>query len=84
MPSVVSCDADPDHQAEGEAAELTSGLPNSDLRGGLMVEVQRLRIVGERRDEDVVGLGDGARDRVRRRGRRPATRRNNARPWLLS
>ena len=29
-----------------------------------MVEMHRLRIVGERRNEDIVGLGDGAGDRV--------------------
>ena len=56
-------DADPDHQPEGEdridqrLAELRSGR-------GLMVDVQRLRIVGEGGDQQVVGLGDRPRDRM--------------------
>ena len=49
-----------------------------------MVEVQRLRIVGQRRDQDIVGLGDGAGDRHGRCGRRPAIRRRSVRPWHRS
>ncbi len=56
-------DADPDHQPEGEE-RVDQRLAEFGLGRGLMVEVQRLRIVGERRDQDVVGLGDGARDRM--------------------
>ena len=61
MPSVVSATLTPTISPKVKS-ELTSGLPNSDCGGGLMVEVQRLRIVGQRRDQDIVGLGDGAGD----------------------
>ena len=57
-------DADSDQQAEGEAA-VDERLAELGLGGGLVIEVERLRIVGERRDQDVVGLGDRSRDRVR-------------------
>ena len=61
MPSVVSLTLTPTISPKVKI-ELTSGWPNSLARGDLMVEVQRLRIVGQRRDEDIVGLGDGAGD----------------------
>ena len=57
-------DADPDHQSEGED-RIDQRLAELGLGRGFMVEVQRLRIMGQRRDQHIVGLGDGARDRVR-------------------
>jgi hypothetical protein len=56
-------DADADHEAEGEAG-VDQRLAELGLGGRLMVEVQRLRIVGKGSDQDVVGFGDGPRDRV--------------------
>ena len=43
---------------------LTSGLPHSDVGSELMVDVQRLRIMREAREQRVVHLGRGAADGV--------------------
>ena len=56
-------DADPDHQPEGED-RIDQRLAEFGRRGDFMVEVQRLRIVGQRRDQHIVGLGDRAGERV--------------------
>ena len=76
-------DADPDHQPEGE--DRIDQRP-AEFRGGgdFMVEVQRLGIVGQRRDEDIVGLGDGAGDGMGDACRRPAIRRRSVRAWRRS
>ena len=50
-----------DHQAESVDA-VDERLAEFALRGDLMIEMHRLRIVGEGRDKHIVGLGDGASD----------------------
>ncbi len=44
--------------------ELTSGRAELACGGDLMVEMHRLRIVGKGGDQHIVGLGDGAGDRM--------------------
>ena len=50
---------EPDGRAEREDA-VDEGLAELRLRGGVEVHVERLRVHGEAREQDVVGLGDGA------------------------
>ena len=57
----MSVDGDSDHQTEGED-RVDQRLAELGRGGDLMVEVQRLRIVGQRGDQQVVGLGDRAGD----------------------
>ena len=52
-------DADPDHQAES-IDRIDQWFAEFGLSSGFVIEVQRLRIMGQRGDQDIVGLGDGA------------------------
>jgi hypothetical protein len=52
-------DRKPDHEAQGEDA-VDQWLSEFGRLGVLVVDVKRGRIVGERREQDVVHVGDGA------------------------
>src|SRR4051812_36183166 len=52
-------DREPYQQGEGEGA-VDDDPPELGLLGISLVEMERLRIVGQRRDQQIVGLGDGA------------------------
>ena len=56
-------DADADHQSEGEDG-IDQRLAELGLRRRFMVDVQRLRIMGEGGNQQIVGLGHRARDRM--------------------
>jgi hypothetical protein len=52
-----------DHQAEG-VDRIDQRLAELACRRRLMVEVHGLRVMGEGGDQHIVGLGDGASDRM--------------------
>jgi hypothetical protein len=57
-------DGDADHQAEGEQ-RVHQRLAELALRlGEVPVDMQRLRVIGEAGEQDVVHLRDGSPDRV--------------------
>ena len=63
VPSVVSPTETPDHEPEREQA-VHDALPELGLLGELVIEMERLRVVGERAEQNVVVLAHRAPQRV--------------------